>query len=52
MDISELFSIFVRNLERNVKRIAACINKAIKEKDLKVREDGTLDMSEFIELEI
>lgn len=37
---------------QEMKRIAACINKAIKEKDLKVREDGTLDMSEFIELEI
>lgn len=35
-----------------MKKIAACINKAIREKDLKVRDDGTLDMSEFIELEI
>lgn len=35
-----------------MKKIAACINKAIIEKDLKVRDDGTLDISEFIELEI
>ena len=35
-----------------MKQIAACINKAIRERDLKVRDDGTLDISEFIELEI
>lgn len=35
-----------------MKKIAACINKAIEEKDLKVYDDGTLDISEFIELEI
>lgn len=37
---------------QEMKKIAACINKAIKEKDLRVREDGTLDISEYIELEI
>jgi len=37
---------------QEMKRIAACINNAIKEKDLKVRDDGILDMSEFLELEI
>ena len=35
-----------------MKRIATCINTAIQEKDLKVKDDGTLDISEFIELEI
>ena len=35
-----------------MKKIAACINKAIIEKDLIVKDDGTLDISEFIELEI
>lgn len=35
-----------------MKKIAACINKAIIEKDLKVKDDGSLDISEFIELEI
>lgn len=34
-----------------MKKIAACINKAIIEKDLKVKDDGNLDISEFIELE-
>ena len=37
---------------QEMKKIAASINKAIKEKDLKVREDGTLYISDFIELEI
>lgn len=35
-----------------MKRIAACINKAIRDKDLKIMDDGTLDISEFIELKI
>ena len=35
-----------------MQKIAPCINKAIIEQDLKVRDDGTLDISEFIELEI
>ena len=35
-----------------MKKIAACINKAIREKDMKVNEDGTLELSTFIELEI
>ena len=35
-----------------MKAIAASINKAIIEKDLKVKEDGTLELSEFINLEI
>lgn len=35
-----------------MKLIAACINKAIVEKDLKVKEDGTLEVSDYIELEI
>ena len=34
------------------KKIAACINRAIMEKDLKVNDDGTLDISEFIDLEV
>lgn len=33
-------------------KIAACINKAIKEKDIKVEDDGTITVSEFAELEI
>ena len=37
---------------QEMKKIAACINKAIIEKDLKVKDDGTLEISEFIELEI
>lgn len=37
---------------QEMKKIAACINKAIKEKDLRVKDDGTLYISEFIELEI
>lgn len=37
---------------QEMKKIAACINKAIAVKDLKVKEDGTLEISEFIELEI
>lgn len=35
-----------------MKAIAASINKAIIAKDLKVKEDGTLELSEFINLEI
>lgn len=38
--------------QEDLKEIAACINKAIIEKDLKVKDDGTLDISKFIELEI
>ncbi len=34
---------------QEMKRIAACINKAIRDKDLKIMDDGTLDISEFIE---
>ena len=37
---------------QEMKRIAACINKAIRDKDLKIMDDGTLDISEFIELKI
>ena len=33
-------------------KIAACINRAIKEKDIKVEDDGTITVSEFAELEI
>lgn len=43
---------YLNSKAQEMKQIAACINKAIKEKDLKVRDDGTLDISEFIELEI
>ena len=43
---------FLNSKAEEMKKIAACINKAIIEKDLKVRDDGTLDISEFIELEI
>ena len=34
------------------KKIAACINSAIREKDLRVNDDGTLDISEYIDLEV
>lgn len=37
---------------QEMKKIASCINRAIREKDLKVREDGSLFISDFIELEI
>lgn len=37
---------------REMKKIAACINKAIRDKDLMISDDGTLDISEFIELKI
>lgn len=43
---------FLDSKAQEMKKIAACINKAIKEKDLKVKEDGTLEISDFIELEI
>lgn len=33
-------------------KLAACINKAIIEKDLKVGEDGTITTTDFIELAI
>ncbi len=37
---------------QEMKEIAACINNAIREKELKVRDDGTLELSDSIELEI
>lgn len=37
---------------QEMKRIAESINKAIREKDLRVRDDGSLDISDYIELEI
>jgi len=37
---------------QQMKAIAASINKAIIEKDLKVLEDGTLEKSDFLNLEI
>lgn len=37
---------------QEMRRIAACINSALKEKDLKVMDDGTLDISDHIELKI
>lgn len=43
---------FLDSKAQEMKKIAACINKAIIEKDLKVKDDGNLDISEFIELEI
>ena len=43
---------FLNSKAQEMKRIATCINTAIQEKDLKVKDDGTLDISEFIELEI
>lgn len=43
---------YLNSKAQEMKKIAACINRAIKEKDLKIRDDGTLDISEFIELEI
>lgn len=43
---------YLNSKAQEMKRIAACINKAIKERDLKINNDGTLDISDFIELEI
>ena len=37
---------------QQMRRLAACINKAIIEKDLKVGEDGTITTTEFIDLNI
>lgn len=37
---------------QQMRKIAACINKAIKEKDIKVGEDGAITITEFAELEI
>lgn len=37
---------------QQMRKIAACINKAIIAKDLKVEEDGTISTTDFIELEI
>lgn len=35
-----------------MRKLAACINKAIIDKDLKVSEDGTITTTDFIELDI
>lgn len=35
-----------------MRKIAVRINVAIKEKDLVVKDDGTLEVSDFIDLEI
>ena len=43
---------FLDSKVQEMKKIAACINRAIKDKDLIVKDDGTLSISEFIELEI
>lgn len=43
---------FLNAKAEEMKKIAACINQAIKDKDLKIKEDGTLETSEFIEFEI
>ena len=37
---------------QEMRLLAACINKAIKEKDLRVNDDGTLEISDFLKLEI
>ena len=37
---------------QQMRKIAACINKAIIEKDLKVGEDGIITTTEFIDLDI
>lgn len=37
---------------QQMRRLAACINKAIIDKDLKVAEDGTITTTDFIELDI
>jgi hypothetical protein len=37
---------------QQMKRIAACINKAIMNKDLIIEEDGKITTTDFIELEI
>ena len=51
-----LLNVFLENntkIDRNVVIRSGCrLNKAIVEKDLKVNEDGTLEVSDYIELEI
>lgn len=37
---------------QQMRKLAACINRAIAEKDLKVSYDGTIETTDFIELEI
>ena len=37
---------------QQMRKLAACINRAIAEKDLKVSHDGTIETTDFIELEI
>jgi len=37
---------------QQMKAIAACINKAIIEKDLLIKEDGSIEISDFINLDI
>jgi len=37
---------------QQMRAIAACINKAIIEKDLKIKEDGTLEFSDYINLQL
>ena len=37
---------------QQMKAIAACINKAIKERDLKIMDDGSIKKTKFINLEV
>lgn len=37
---------------QQMKAIAACINKAIIEKDLMINDDGTIEFSDYLNLEI
>lgn len=43
---------FLNSKAEEMRKIAACINKAIEEKDLRVEDDGSLSISDYIELEI
>lgn len=43
---------YLNSKAQQMRAIAACINRAIVEKDIKIGEDGTLNISEFAELEI
>lgn len=42
----------LRSKAMEMRKIAAIINRTIREKDLVIRTDGSLEMSDYIELEI
>lgn len=43
---------YLNSKAQQMRKLAACINKAIIDRDLKVEEDGTITTTDFIELEI